>query len=85
MGAARPVVLCGVEVEWADELVMLGTRLDAGLSFDAHVRACATRAAQAIGGLGVLARANTGVRPAAARQLVRACVYPRMLWMARFA
>ena len=82
VGAAPPVVLCGVEVEWADELVMLGTRLDAGLSFDAHVRACATRAAQAIGGLGVLARANTGVRPAAARQLVRACVYPRMLWMA---
>ncbi|TNY16892.1 hypothetical protein DMC30DRAFT_176645 [Rhodotorula diobovata] len=61
---------------------MLGTRLDAGLSFDAHVRACATRGAQAIGGLRVLARANTGVRPVAARHLVRACVYPHMLWMA---
>ncbi|GAA5919244.1 hypothetical protein JCM8208_002083, partial [Rhodotorula glutinis] len=35
---APPIVLDGVELAYADEMTMLGARIDAELTFDAHRR-----------------------------------------------
>ena len=79
---APPIVLDGVELAYADEMTMLGARIDAELTFEAHRRTCASRGAQAAGAIGLLARARVGLSARHTRTLVRACVYPRMLWMA---
>ncbi|GAA5918194.1 hypothetical protein JCM8208_004211, partial [Rhodotorula glutinis] len=79
---APPIVLDGVELAYADEMTMLGARIDAELTFDAHRRTCASRAAQAAGGVALLARARVGLSARHTRSMVRACVYPKMLWMA---
>ncbi|GAA5854175.1 hypothetical protein JCM9279_006164 [Rhodotorula babjevae] len=76
-----PIVLDGVELAYADKMTILGARIDAELTFEAHRRTCASRAAQAAGGVGLLARAQVGLS-ARHTAMVQACVYPRLLWMA---
>ncbi|KPV74401.1 uncharacterized protein RHOBADRAFT_66605 [Rhodotorula graminis WP1] len=60
-------------------MTMLGARIDAELTFAAHRRTCVSRAAQAAGGVGLLARARVGLSARHTRAMVRACVYPKML------
>ncbi|GAA5858754.1 hypothetical protein JCM9279_001441 [Rhodotorula babjevae] len=79
---APPIVLDGVELAYANEMTMLGAHIDAELTFEAHRRTCAGRAAQAAGGVGLLARAQVGLSARHMRAMVRMCVYPRLLWMA---
>ncbi|GAA6044975.1 hypothetical protein JCM8097_003760, partial [Rhodosporidiobolus ruineniae] len=73
-----PVRLCGVDVPFSPSLTMLGTELDAHLSYAPHVVACAARAQMALNGVKALLSTKTGVTIALGRQLVQGVVAPRL-------
>ncbi|GAA6045028.1 hypothetical protein JCM8097_008501, partial [Rhodosporidiobolus ruineniae] len=73
-----PVRLCGVDVPFSPSLTMLGTELDAHLSYAPHVAACAARAQMALNGVKALLSTKTGVTIALGRQLVQGVVAPRL-------
>ena len=59
---------------------MLGTEIDEKLTFGPHIARTAERAAVALRGVGLLKRRRAGLAPRWARQLVVACVLPRLVW-----
>lgn len=77
-----PVILRNHRVEFKPVLTMLGTKLDSTLSFRDHISACAARATVSTTAISLLARSKAGLAPKWARQLVVACVWPRMMWAA---
>ncbi|GAA6058155.1 hypothetical protein NBRC10513_007298 [Rhodotorula toruloides] len=74
------VVLRNHCIEYKPFLTMLGTKLDSSLSFRNHISACAARATVSTSAIALLARSKAGLAPKWARQLVEACVLPRLLW-----
>ncbi|EGU12008.1 Pol-like protein [Rhodotorula toruloides ATCC 204091] len=77
-----PVILRGHHIEFKPSLAMLGTKLDSRLSFRDHVTTCAARASVSTTAISLLARSRAGLVPKWARQLVTACVLPRLMWAA---
>ncbi|GAA6044438.1 hypothetical protein JCM8097_006110 [Rhodosporidiobolus ruineniae] len=73
-----PVRLCGEDVPFSPSLIMLGTELDAHLSFAPHVAACAARAHTALNSVKALLSTKTWVTMALGRQLVQGVVAPRL-------
>ncbi|GAA5846897.1 hypothetical protein JCM11251_007136 [Rhodosporidiobolus azoricus] len=63
-------------------LSLLGTKLDATLSFSTHQAQCAAKAATATSGVLLLSKASSGLKPVFVRQLVRAVMEPWLTWMA---
>uniref|UniRef100_A0A0K3CPZ3 BY PROTMAP: gi/342318905/gb/EGU10861.1/ Pol-like protein [Rhodotorula glutinis ATCC 204091] n=2 Tax=Rhodotorula toruloides TaxID=5286 RepID=A0A0K3CPZ3_RHOTO len=61
-------------------LTMLGTKLDSHLNFRAHITASASRASKSATAIALLTQSKAGLKPKLARQLVVACVVPRLLW-----
>ncbi|BGP51289.1 hypothetical protein JCM10450v2_007221 [Rhodotorula kratochvilovae] len=70
----------GVPVAYAPSLTMLGTEIDEKLAFSPHIARTAERAAVALRGVGLRARRGAGLAPRWARQVVVACVLPRLAW-----
>ncbi|GAA6041624.1 hypothetical protein NBRC10512_007477 [Rhodotorula toruloides] len=74
------VVLRGHCIEFKPTLTMLGSKLDSRLSFRPHITSCASRASASATAIALLTRSKAGLKPRLARQLVVACVVPRLLW-----
>ncbi|BGP41014.1 hypothetical protein JCM10449v2_004982 [Rhodotorula kratochvilovae] len=74
------VVLRGVPVAYAPSLTMLGTEIDEKLTFGPHIARTAERAAVTLRGVGLLTCRRADLAPRWARQLVVACVLPRLVW-----
>ncbi|KAJ8292615.1 hypothetical protein OF846_004376 [Rhodotorula toruloides] len=74
------VVLHGHHVEFNTTMTMLGTKIDSRLSFHDHTSLCASRASRSATAISLLARSKTGLKPKFVRQLVVACVVPRLVW-----
>ncbi|GAA6045615.1 hypothetical protein NBRC10513_005033 [Rhodotorula toruloides] len=77
-----PVILRGHHIEFKPSLAMLGTKLDSRLSFRDHITTYAARASVSTTAISLLARSRAGLAPKWARQLVTACVLPRLMWAA---
>ncbi|GAA6058001.1 hypothetical protein NBRC10513_007309 [Rhodotorula toruloides] len=77
-----PIILRGLQVKYTSTLTMLGAKLDSRLLFRDHIAACAARASASTTTITLLTRSKAGLAPKWARQLVVACVWPRMMWAA---
>ncbi|GAA5913703.1 hypothetical protein JCM6882_002321 [Rhodosporidiobolus microsporus] len=75
-----PVFLNGVPLEYSPSLTLLGVELDAELRFKPHIASCAAKAAKALTGVALLARARAGLSPRWVRRLVEAVVMSRLVW-----
>ncbi|KAJ8294879.1 putative RNA-directed DNA polymerase from transposon BS [Rhodotorula toruloides] len=76
------VILRDHRIEFKPTLTMLGTKLDSQLTFRDHITACAARATTSTTAISLLARSKAGLAPKWTRQLVVACVWPRLMWSA---
>ncbi|GAA6057931.1 hypothetical protein NBRC10513_006511 [Rhodotorula toruloides] len=76
------VILHGHHIKFTPSLTMLGTKLDNRLTFRDHIASCAARATVSTTAISLLARSKAGLAPRWARQLVVACVLPRLMWTA---
>ncbi|GAA5990750.1 hypothetical protein JCM10908_003217, partial [Rhodotorula pacifica] len=74
------VVLAGSLIPWSPSLTMLGTIIDEKLTFDAHVAACASKAATALMGVRLLSDARGFLHRRHTTQLIRSIVFPRLDW-----
>ncbi|EMS22840.1 reverse transcriptase [Rhodotorula toruloides NP11] len=74
------VVLRGHRIEFNATMTMLGTKIDSRLSFHDHTSLCASRASRSATAILLLARSKAGLKPKFVRQLVVACVVPRLVW-----
>ncbi|GAA5920563.1 hypothetical protein JCM6882_001974 [Rhodosporidiobolus microsporus] len=77
-----PVLLNGVPLEYSPSLTLLGVELNSELHFKPHIASCAAKAAKALTGVALLARARAGLSPRWVRRLVNVVVTPRLLWTA---
>ncbi|GAA6044086.1 hypothetical protein NBRC10512_001218 [Rhodotorula toruloides] len=78
----RLAILRDHEIGFKPTLSMLGTKLDNRLTFRDHITSCAAKATVCTTAIALLARSKAGLSPKWARQLVVACVWPRLMWLA---
>ncbi|KAJ8292920.1 hypothetical protein OF846_003646 [Rhodotorula toruloides] len=78
----RLAILRDHEIGFKPTLSMLGTKLDNRLSFRDHITSCAAKATVCTTSIALLARSKAGLSPKWAWQLVVACVWPRLMWLA---